>query len=237
MKSGVVETARQTLLLDADDTLWENNIYFERAISAFISFLDHREHSADEVRDRLNATERETIAERGYGTESFRFSLVRCFEQLSEARPSAKQHEHLMSLVDAIVEQEIELIEGVHAALLSLRERHRLMLVTKGDDAEQRQKLLASALYPLFDEVEVVREKTADAYSAIVSRHGLDRRKTWMIGNSPRSDINPALEAGLNAVLIPHASTWVLEQEEIAEASAGQQLLRLNRLGDLVQHL
>src|SRR5271155_919721 len=77
----------QTLLLDADDTLWENNIYFERAIAAFISCLDHREYSPEEVRLKLNEVERETILTHGYGVSSFRQSLITCFERLS-ADPS-----------------------------------------------------------------------------------------------------------------------------------------------------
>src|ERR1019366_10254832 len=76
----------QTLLFDADDTLWENNIYFERAISAFISYLDHRIHTPDEVREHLNTCERATIANHGYGLRSFRKSLIACFEQLTDQR-------------------------------------------------------------------------------------------------------------------------------------------------------
>src|SRR5215469_891138 len=61
----------QTLLIDADDTLWENNVYFERAIAAFIGYLDHRSYSAAQVREALNAVERETILAHGYGLTSF----------------------------------------------------------------------------------------------------------------------------------------------------------------------
>ena len=76
----------QTLLFDADDTLWENNIYFERAIAAFISYLDHKEYSREQVREKLNEVERENVRQHGYGLESFRRSLIACFERLSTGR-------------------------------------------------------------------------------------------------------------------------------------------------------
>ena len=229
----VAGQTRQTILLDADDTLWENNVYFERAIAAFISFLDHAAHTPEQVRQHLDAVERRTIAERGYGTESFRISLERCFEELSQAPPSEREHASIMSFVDAIASAEIELIEGVEQALTTLRERHRLILVTKGNRLEQLEKLERSGLAPLFTAAEVLPEKTAAAYRDVGRSYACDLRQTWMVGNSPRSDINPALEAGFNAVFIPHPATWALEREELAIAPAGQQLLILQALNEL----
>lgn len=230
-------SGRQTLLLDADDTLWENNIYFERAIAAFISFLDRADHTPEQVRAHLNAVERRTIAERGYGTESFRLSLTRCFEELTGAVATAEHAVEIERFVELILRSQIELIPGVAEALASLAQRHRLILVTKGNEIEQRDKLNRSGLADLFDAVEVLEEKTAAAYRAVGERHGCAPEITWMIGNSPRSDINPALEAGFHAVFIAHADTWVLEHEELAAAPAGQRLLVLDRMADLAAYL
>src|SRR5271170_8230512 len=107
--------AGQTLLIDADDTLWENNIYFERAISAFISFLDHQEHSPAELRQKLNEVERETILAHGYGVSSFRQSLVTCFERLSHSEDhfTATKRELVAGFAQSIVDQEIELLPFV----------------------------------------------------------------------------------------------------------------------------
>ncbi len=228
---------RQTLLLDADDTLWENSIFFERAIAAFISFLDHASHTPAEVRDHLNRVELRTIAERGYGTESFRLSLVRCFEELSHAPPTAAQHASILCFVDAIATAKIEVIEGVREALERLGQEHRLILVTKGNRLEQVDKLERSGLAPFFTDVEVLAEKTVYAYDEIRRRHGCDARRTWMIGNSPRSDINPALAAGLHAVFIPHSDTWMLEEESLRDPLPGRYLLRLDRLHDVPERL
>ena len=150
---------KQTLLFDADDTLWENNIYFERAISSFISYLDHRLHTPEEVRDHLNVIERATIDAEGYGLKSFRKSLIRCFENLTDAPVTAEKHQRIVSFVDSIAEQEIEILPGVAETLAELSKRHRCLLVTKGDPGEQHDKLIRSGLSPYFEAVEVLPEK------------------------------------------------------------------------------
>jgi putative hydrolase of the HAD superfamily len=131
---------RQTLLIDADDTLWENNIYFERAIAAFISYLDHKEHTPQEVREVLNACERETIVTHGYGLNSFRQSLAACFGRLSPEPVTAERHARIASFAQAIADQQIELLPGVASTLEQLAARHRLILMTKGNTAEQQAK-------------------------------------------------------------------------------------------------
>ena len=223
----------QTLLMDADDTLWENNIYFEQAISSFISYLDHRVHTPDEVRERLNACERKTIAAQGYGLKSFRKSLVDCFEQLTDGPVTAERHERIVSFAQAVTDAEIDLRPGVAQTLPELAARHRCILVTKGDDTEQRDKLERSGLAGHFAAVEVLAEKNEAAYRRIVAHHTLEPRRTWMIGNSPKSDINPALAAGLHAVFLFHHSTWALEHEELSAAPKGQRLLELGEFGEL----
>jgi putative hydrolase of the HAD superfamily len=233
---GIRRANRQTILLDADDTLWENNIYFEQAIAAFISYLDHRVHSADEVREHLNLCERATIAEHGYGLKSFRKSLIDCFEQLSDSPITPDKHDRIVSFTYSIADQNIELLPGVAETLQDLSKRHRLILVTKGNLEEQTQKLHRSGLAPLFSAVEVLAEKHDAAYREVIARYDCDSASTWMVGNSPRSDINPALEAGLHAVFIPHDYTWVLEHETVSQPPAGQHLLELARFADLLHY-
>jgi putative hydrolase of the HAD superfamily len=223
----------QTLLFDADDTLWENNIYFESAISAFISYLDHRTHTHEEVREHLNHVERATIKAHGYGLKSFRKSLIACFEQLTDKPVTPEKHARIASFAQSIADQEIELLAGVATTIDDLATRHRCILVTKGDDAEQRDKLRRSGLAQHFAAVEVLSEKTDAAYRALTHQHECDRDRTWMIGNSPKSDINPALAAGLHAIFIPHGFTWVLEHEAVHQPPAGQHLLELASFAEL----
>jgi putative hydrolase of the HAD superfamily len=224
----------QTLLFDADDTLWENNIYFERAITAFISYLDHRVHTNEEVRGHLNAVERSTIAEHGYGLKSFRRSLVICFEQLTHSPITDERHRRIVSFVDSIADQQIELLPGVAETLAQLSQRHRLLVVTKGDVDEQTYKLKQSGLHGFFSGVEVLAEKSEMAYRNLAAQHRCESETTWMIGNSPRSDINPALAAGFNAVFIPHDYTWVLEHETIGQPPPDRELLELGSFPELL---
>jgi putative hydrolase of the HAD superfamily len=217
----------QTLLLDADDTLWENNIYFERAIAAFISYLNHHAYTREEVRGVLNEVERETVRDRGYGLASFRHSLVTCFERLSTEPITAEKHERIVSFSRSISEHEIELLPGVAEVLPTLASRHHLILMTKGNEVEQADKLSRSGLAHHFASIEVPREKNPDAYYAVCQKYELKPHTTWMIGNSPKSDINPALAAGLHAVFIHHPHTWVLEHEIVDAARDGQHLLEL----------
>ena len=218
----------QALLIDADDTLWENNIYFERAIASFISYLNHHEYSPAEVRLALNAVERETILARGYGLTSFTQSMVNCFERLSGEPVTQEKKERIRGFARSIAEQEIELLPGVADTLQQLASRHHLILMTKGDHAEQADKLARSGLAPHFTAVEIVKEKDPATYREVIARHELTPHTSWMIGNSPKSDINPALAAGLHAVFLFHKDTWVLEHATVDKPPAGQHLIELD---------
>jgi putative hydrolase of the HAD superfamily len=230
------ENGAQTLLIDADDTLWENNIYFERAIAEFISFLNHREHSPEMVRLVLNDVERESIVKHGYGLHSFSHSLVECFEKLSIDPVTPEMHERICNFAHQIADHPIEILPGVPEALEYLGERHHLIMMTKGNFAEHSGKVERSGLKEYFSAVEIVAEKDESTYRSAVAKYALAVDATWMVGNSPKSDINPALAAGLHAVFVPHDNTWILEHEELAIAPAAQRLLVVDRFGDLREH-
>jgi putative hydrolase of the HAD superfamily len=225
--------AGQTLLLDADDTLWENNIYFERAIANFIAWLDHKSHTPAEVRQRLNAIEHETISAHGYGLKSFRRSLVTCFERLADCAATDDHVDCIHGFAHIIDQHDIELLPGVEETLADLATRHHIILMTKGDLREQTGKLKRSGLANHFSAVEVVAEKDRATYRAVMERHNLTPQSSWMIGNSPKSDINPSLAAGLHAVFLFHKDTWVLEHAEVSVPPPGQHLIELEDFASL----
>ena len=230
------QNGAQTLLIDADDTLWENNIYFERAIAKFISFLDHKEHSPQEVRLVLNEVEREDILKHGYGLHSFAHSLVGTFERLSVVPITPELHSRINSFAHEIAEHPVEIISGVVDTLEYLAAKHHLILMTKGNFTEQSGKIERSGLKEYFSAVEIVAEKDVSTYRGVISKFGLPRETSWMVGNSPKSDINPALAAGINAVFVPHDNTWILEHEEVNAESGLGRLLQLERFSDLCRH-
>ena len=223
----------QTLLIDADDTLWENNIYFERAIGQFISFLNHREYTPEQVREVLNEIEREGILQHGYGLHSFTHALINTFERLTVDPMTPELHAQIHSIAHEIAEHPVQLIEGVTETLQYLSAKHHLIILTKGDITEQSGKVERSGLGAYFSAVEIVAEKNLAAYRSIVDKYALAREHTWMIGNSPKSDINPALMAGVNAVFVPHDNTWVLEHEDVLSAGFPGTLLTLQSFGEL----
>jgi putative hydrolase of the HAD superfamily len=224
------------LIFDGDDTLWENNVLFERAIEAFIDHLAHPSMTRAEVRAVLDEIELANTRAHGYGVEVFQRSLTECLVRLRDGEPHAGGAEVLRQLCLPIREGTgtVELLPGVVETLQALRRRHRLRLLTKGDPAEQRLKISGSGLAELFEHVEVVPEKEPEVYRSLAAAHGLDPEHTWMIGNSPRSDVWPALDAGLGAVLIPHAQTWSLEQRDLP-AGAGRFLV-VDSIPGLLEH-
>jgi putative hydrolase of the HAD superfamily len=226
----------QNLLIDADDTLWENNIYFERAIANFISFLNHHQYTPDEIRHVLYDVERENIRRHGYGMYSFANALVICFEKLSLEPVTPALHDTIRAIAYKIAEHPMEFLPNVPETLADLSQRHRLFMVTKGNLTEQLGKVERSGLRHHFTAIEVVAEKDAATYRTVVEKYGLVPAITWMIGNSPKSDINPALEAGLHAVFVPHDNTWLLERDELRAYSTDGHLLQVESFANLRDH-
>jgi putative hydrolase of the HAD superfamily len=235
-KSKEPRARSQTLLIDADDTLWENNVYFERAIAKFISFLNHHEFSAEQVREVLNDVERECIVKHGYGLHSFSHALVHTFERLSPRPVTPESHAQIVSFARGIENHPIEMLPEVPETLEYLAARHKLILATKGAQAEQSGKIERSGLKRFFAATEIVPEKNVEVYRSLMEKHDFACDCTWMVGNSPKSDINPALAAGLHAVFVPHGDTWILEHEELAAAPEPQRLLIVGKFAELREH-
>lgn len=228
-------TTRQSLIVDADDTLWENNIYFERAFDEFCDFLDHSHLTPADIRSVLDEIELVNSKIHGYGSVNFGRNLRECYQRLAQREIGADDLNRVMSFAERILDHPMEVIEGVEETLQYLAPRHDLTLFTKGNLEEQKLKLDRSGLAAYFGHTAIVKEKDAAAYGALVEERGLDPASTWMTGNSPKSDINPALRAGLKAIFVPHLHTWRLEHEEV-ESGFGDRLLVLEKFADLKRH-
>jgi putative hydrolase of the HAD superfamily len=222
---------RYHLLIDADDTLWENNIYFEHAIHDFITFLNHSRLTPEEVREVLDDVERHM----GYGSANFTRSLVETYRRLAEGGPQDADVQQVRQLGERMRSQPLQLIDGVAETLEYLAARHDLFLFTKGDHEEQQLKVERSGITGYFRQVLIEPEKDVATYRRIVGELEVDPQLSWMVGNSPRSDINPALAAGLKAVYIPHPHTWRLEHEEIEYADE-KRVLTLAAFAELQSH-
>jgi putative hydrolase of the HAD superfamily len=226
--------ARQTLLIDADDTLWENNIFFEKAIDHFITQLEHLGYTREYIRHILNETERRNIRQHGYGVRSFKRSLEDTYLKLAGNAARRELIKEIEKIAAELESTPPHILDGVPETLAYLAKHHRLILLTKGEPAEQAGKVERSGLQTYFDAIEIVMEKAADTYDRMIEQFKIVKSYGWMIGNSPRSDINPAVQSGLNAVFIPHHATWELEKMEL-ESGTGR-LLILSTFRDLRTH-
>ena len=226
--------ARQTLLIDADDTLWVNNIFFEKAIEHFISQLEHLGYTRDYIRHILNETERRNIRQHGYGVRSFRRSLEETYLKLAGNAARRELVQEIERVATELESTPPHIMDGVPETLAYLAKHHRLILFTKGEPAEQAGKVERSGLQAYFDHIEIVLEKDSVTYERVIEQFKIVKTHGWMVGNSPRSDINPALQTGLNAVFIPHSNTWELEKAELE--SGGGRLLILTSFRDMRGH-
>lgn len=225
----------KVLIFDADDTLWENNVLFERVIDDFLDWIDHPTLDRAATRAVLDDIEAANAVAHGYGAKMLLRSLHDCFERLRERPTSAEERQVIDDLAGALVRHEVELIPGVADTLDTLRERFRMLLLTKGDHDEQQRKLDASGLAAHFDHIHIVPEKNVDTYLALIEQHGFEPEHAWMIGNSMKSDIGPARAAGMNAVFIPNENTWVLEHDDSVDRGDDRVLL-LNTFPELLDH-
>ncbi len=199
-----------TIGFDADDTLWQNEAFFRLTQDRFTALLaDHAE--ADHLNERLLAAERRNLGHYGFGVKGFILSMIETAIDVTEGRVPARVIAEIMAAGREMLEHPIELLPHARAAVEALADSHRVLLVTKGDLLDQERKLAQSGLGDLFHAVEIVSNKTVPVYTGIFTRHGDGADRALMVGNSMKSDVLPALQAGAWGVYVPHGLTWALE--------------------------
>ena len=202
-----------TIGLDADDTLWHNETLFRLTQERFCDLLSDRA-DPEALMARLAEVEARNLRLYGYGVKGFTLSMIETAMELTHGEAPASVVREILAAGREMLNEPVEPLPGVETALASLSAAYRLVLVTKGDLLHQEQKLAASGLGDLFVAVEIVSEKTASTYSAVFDRHGSGPARSVMCGNSMRSDILPALEAGAYAAHVPSPMTWAHEHAD-----------------------
>ncbi|MBM1174046.1 HAD family hydrolase [Microvirga arabica] len=196
--------------LDADDTLWHNETFYQSTRQRFnellADFVD-----VERLEAEIAATEHRNLGLYGYGAKGFTLSMMETAIQVSDGTISSRALSEILTIGRELMNHPVEPLPGVHEALEALSAEYRLVLITKGDLFHQESKLAASGLGNFFSGVEIVSEKRADTYTRIFSRHGAGPENAAMAGNSVRSDVLPALEAGSYAALIPFHLVWAHE--------------------------
>ena len=226
-----------TIGFDADDTLWQNEHFFRLTEARFAALL--ADHAAPEViSGHLLKVERRNLQFYGYGIKGFTLSMVETAITLTGGRVPATVIAEILSAGREMLTHPVETMPHARETLELLSGTYRLVLITKGDLFDQERKLAQSGLGDLFDAVEIVSEKSAATYQAVFKRHGDGAAHSMMVGNSLKSDIVPAIEAGSWAAYIPHPLTWALEHSEIPIAAPRfRQLEHLGYLKSLIAEI
>ena len=219
-----------TVGLDADDTLWHNETIFRLTHARFVDLLDDHGDAAT-IEARLAETEQRNLRLYGYGVKGFTLSMIETAMELTQDKVSIGVIKQILAAGREMLTEPVEPLPGVDQALARLSERYRLVLITKGDLLHQEQKLAASGLGDLFAAVEIVSEKDADTYRRVFARHGTGPEQSVMAGNSVRSDVVPALDAGCWGALIPYPLVWA--HEAASAPSDHPRYVELGSISDL----
>jgi putative hydrolase of the HAD superfamily len=206
---------RLTLLVNADNTLWESNVFFEHTLERFFSLVEPFGYARAYARHILNETERQNIQQHGYGVRSFARSLEQSYMKLAGGLAQRSALDEVASMVAELEHTPPRVLDGVPETLAYLSSRHRMILFTKGEPAEEAAKVERSGLQGFFDSIEIVPEKNIRVYGDLVDKHHVVKSTAWLIGSNAELEINPALQAGLNAAFVPHAPSWNRENAEL----------------------
>lgn len=219
-----------TIGFDADDTLWQNEQFYRLTEARFTGLLaDYATH--DHLSARLLETEKRNLRRYGFGIKGFTLSMIETAIEVTEGRVPASVISGILEAGREMLVHPVETLPHAEETLRSLAGRYRLVLITKGDLFDQERKLAASGLGDLFAGVEIVSDKTAATYHRVFARYGDGPDRAMMVGNSLKSDIVPAIEAGSWAVYVPHDLTWVIEH--VDEPASAPRFRRIDHLGEL----
>lgn len=222
--------AIELICLDADDTLWHNMRHFVATEEALVSLLAPFAE-ARVARATLETCEARNLRLYGYGAKGFTLSMIETAVELAGDALSKSMIEGILAAGRALLAHPVQLFDGVEETLERLSDIAPLVLVTKGDLLHQESKLAASGLGDLFSGIEIVSDKKVDTFRSLFSRHAIEPQQAVMAGDSMRSDILPALEAGAWAAFIPQEGAWAHEAAKAPSDHA--RFTQIERLGDL----
>jgi putative hydrolase of the HAD superfamily len=226
-----------TIGFDADDTLWQNETFYRMTEERFHDLVAGHAEGTD-LSSKLLEAETRNLAIYGYGIKGFTLSMIETAIEVTDGQVPASVIGEILDAGRDLLRHPVETLPYARETLGELAGSYRIVLITKGDLFDQERKLAQSGLGDLFDAVEIVSAKTAVTYQRIFSRHGDGPERSMMVGNSLRSDVVPAIEAGSWGVFIPHDLTWSVEHaERPQDAPRFRQLAHLGELTDLIRSL
>ncbi|CTQ48410.1 HAD family hydrolase [Jannaschia donghaensis] len=219
-----------TIGFDADDTLWHNEVFFKGTQARFAALLaDHAD--PDHLMDRLLAAERRNLGHYGFGIKGFTLSMIETAIEVTEGRVPATVIAEILADGREMLRHPVDLMPGVADCVETLAADFTLVLITKGDLLDQERKLAESGLGEMFDGIEIVSDKTPSTYAQAFDVHGEGAHRSLMVGNSMKSDVVPAIDAGAWGVFCPSEHEWELERAK--EPADHPRYRRIVTLADL----
>jgi len=200
----------EVIAFDADDTLWHTERLYVNA-QVKLKELLAQYHRPEWIDEQLYQAEARNLPYFGYGIKGFALSMIEVAVELTAGRITGREIQLIVDAAKAMLAAEVELLDHVAETISWLASRYALMVITKGDLREQEMKMARSGLAPHFRYIEIVGEKTAESYAALLKRHAIAAERFLMVGNSLRSDILPLLALGASAVYVPYPLTWAHE--------------------------
>jgi putative hydrolase of the HAD superfamily len=225
----------KVIAFDGGDTLWENEPIYMHARQSFTSLLA-RYNDPDWIGRELDHTESYNVRYYGYGIKSYGLSLVETAVRVTEGQVTGAEIQQILDIIRSMLAAPIEPMPGAVITLERLSHEYPLMLITKGDDIEQRGKINRSGLAPYFKHIEIVAEKTVETYTGLLERYHIQPSGFLMVGNSLKSDILPVLAAGGRAVYIAYTNTWFHEHVDASELE-GKQFDEIGKLDLMVDFI
>nr|WP_298997895.1 HAD family hydrolase [uncultured Allomuricauda sp.] len=220
---------------DADDTLWVNETYFRETEERFAELLEGYE-TKNKIDQELFKMEMENLELYGYGVKGFMLSMIESALDLSNHSISQQTISEILDLGKQMISHPVELLDGVEEVLEKLKDKYRLIVLTKGDLLDQERKLEKSGLSQYFHHVEVLSDKKERNYKNLLDHLDIDVSEFLMIGNSLKSDVLPIINLGARAIHIPFHTTWAHEMVS-AEDEQINNHLKLNSLRDVLKYL
>ncbi|ANT59950.1 HAD family hydrolase [Salipiger sp. CCB-MM3] len=223
----------QTIAFDADDTLWHNERFFNLTQERFADLLaDHV--ARDHLDARLLEAEKRNIGHYGFGVKGFVLSMIETAVEVTEGRVPGTVIGQILSYGQDMLAHPIELLPHAQDAVEALAPDHHLVLITKGDLLHQERKLAQSGLGEMFDRVEIVSDKQPQTYARIFAACPGGPEAAMMVGNSLKSDVNPAIRAGSWGVFVPQDLAWSLEHDDRLDHPRFREIPHLGALAQLV---
>jgi putative hydrolase of the HAD superfamily len=220
---------------DADDTLWVNETFFRNAELEFARLLSPYE-TANKIDQELFKKEMDNLEMYGYGVKAFVLSMVESAIEISNGSISNDTLSKILDIGKSMINQPVELLDGVEEVLKALSKKYRLILATKGDLLDQERKLEKSGLTDYFHHIEVLSDKKEANYSKLLNHLDINPSEFLMIGNSLKSDILPLVNIKAHAIHVPFHTTWAHEQVTEEETN-GKAYKTVSSLRDILKFL